>query len=861
MSEALALFDILISAERSEHERLEALNSLQPFLETDEAVDKLATAAREENTLSVRTRMLELLVNIPITRISQREALIDTLSWFACLEPERPLRLLVIATLSNLAAHLDSVQEILADTLVNDLDPLIQQYCIDGLQRSVNKSADTITKVSEFIALSPAGIKAPLLELIKQFPTDTAATLALQFLSPLEDRSTRESAIAFLASLPAPSATVIEDLAARFMSETDLYVRAAIIKLLSNLREIDTTLFSGIFSAMQKAPDQPELLALIRDRLVAHPELQSSLTQLFAQTPSAGLKIRVLSLLEHCEIPELLIAALHDKNPYVREAAIPYLEKKFVQHQQLLEPALADAIKQEPLLALRSALVSVILHSGRKSASTLDLITQLAVAETDHYLKTQLINAALEVPVTPENKDALLQLFREVLESNWYPDQIRNAVIERLKTFSYTDSPDLKRSLGLLLEQSKDIRELAATYSLLKTLEVDFSELAPAITTSLYRHIAYYAQSPLDEWVQMLGKLAATDTAVRAQLPHIVSLTKANWLLSDTDKADQTGAFLPAFRQTMMKKNGMQTFMEAERMLQDAWQNRTIKKAEVIELYKLLLSMPKPGGILHQLLQIMQTGKLVTPELVQLSLDYLQNASDKDAQYMVRKYLEGTGFIDPEYRAQLDHLFTAENYAKHIEFNMPTLHSKRRYATLNDWEYQGWGALYSQWPIAELVFALEPGDLIAQVFSDLSDTLKPAATLPYLVLEHLFRQSGGKWARATYGNATQLASFLTLLYNNIRQLPERNELRDRMVYVFWKKWNDYARQATPTQELAEAAAQVYIEVCKVVQRLEPAFAGKQFPLVLNKMDKETVERQWPWSQEIWEQFEARLPKQ
>lgn len=858
MSEALALFDILISAERSTHERLEALDSLQPFLETDEAVEKLAAAAREEHTLSVRARMLELLCAIPITRLSQREALIDTLSWFACLEPERPLRLLAIETVSDLAAHLDTVQEILADTLVNDLDPVIQQVCIDGLIRTVNKSADTIAKVSAFIALAPASVKPALLELIKQFPTDTAATLALQFLSPLEYRDTRLAAIGFLAGLPAPSATVIEKLSERFMAETDLYVRAAIIELLSNLREIDTTLFSGIFAALQKAPDQPELLALIRDRLVAHPELLSALTQLFAQTPSAGLKIRVLSLLEHAEIPELLITALNDKNPYVREAAIPYLEKKFVQHQQVLEPALAAAIKQEPLLALRSGFINILLHTGRKSDATLQLVTELAVAETDHYLKTQLINAVLEVPVTPANKDALLQLFREVLESNWYPDQTRNAVIDRLKTFSYSDAPDLKRSLGLLLEQSKDIRELAATYSLLKTLEVDFSQLAPAITTSLYRHIAYYAQSPLDEWVQLLGKLAATDANVRAQLPHIVSLTKANWLLSDTDKSDQTGAFLPAFKQTMMKKNGMQSFMEAERMLQDAWQNRTIKKAEVIELYQLLLSMPKPGGILHQLLQIMQTGKLVTPELVQISLDYLQNASDKDAQYMVRKYLEGTGFIDAEYREQLNRLFTPENYAQHIKFSIPTLHSKRRYATLNDWEYQGWAALYSQWPIAELLFALEPGDLITQVFTNIGDSDNPEATLPYIVLEHLFRQAGGKWARSVYSDPQKLESFLTLLYNNIQQLPEGNALRDRMVNVFWKKWNDYARQGTPTQELKVAAANVYIAVCKVVKRLEPAFAGKQFPLVLNGMDKETVQQKWPWTPALWELLAPKL---
>jgi hypothetical protein len=860
MSESLALFDILTAAERNEHERLEALDSLQPFLATDEAVEKLAAAAREENTLSVRARMLELLCAIPITRLSQREALIDTLSWFACLEPERPLRTLAIEKLAALSAYLDSVQEILADTLVYDLDPVIQQECINGLLHTVNKSGDTIAKVAQYIPLAPASTKPALLELVRQFPADTAATLALLFLSPLEHKTTRLAAIQFLAQLTAPSATVITELSTRFMAETDLHVRAAIISLLANLRVIDTTLFSSIFIALQHMPDQPELLALLKDRLVAHPELQGALTTLFSQSTSSGLKIRVLSLLEHSDIPSLLISALEDKNPYVREAAIPYLEKQFVRFQDELEPALVAAIRQEPLLALRSALVNVLLRTGRKSNETLQLVTSLAVSETDPYLKVQLINAVLEVPVTPGNKDILLQLFREIMEGNWYPDYIRNAVIQRLQTFSYSDSPDLKRSLGLLLEQSKDIRELAATYGLLKTLQVDFSQLAPAIITSLYRHIAFYPQAPLDEWVQLLGKLSAQDSTVRAELPHIVSLTKANWLLGETDKADQTGAFLPAFKQTMLKKNGMHSFMEAERMLQEAWQNRTIKKGEVIALYKLLLSMPKPGGILHQLLQIMQTGKLVTPELVQISLDYLQHATDKDAQYMVRKYLEGTGFIDQEHRDKLMQLFTQENYAKYVQFNLPTLHSKRRYATLNDWEYQGWAAMYAQWPIAELAFTIEPGELITQTLTAVPDADRPESTLPYVVLEHLFRQAAGKWAKSVYGDVQHLQQFLTMLYNNIKQLAESNTLRDRMVYVFWKKWNDYVRlmAADPVpQELTIAAAEVYIEVCKVVKKMDPAFAGKIYPAVLKGMDKDTVQQQWPWTAELFETFAAK----
>jgi hypothetical protein len=865
MPEELNLFDILLSSERPEAERLDALNSLQPFLSTDEAAEKLSLAARNESSIAVRTRMLELLSAIPITRLSQRDAYIDTFCWFACLEPERTLRLKAITQLSQLAVHVDTVQEILADTLVHDLDTRIQFECIVGLGNTVQKTPDTIQKISDFIPLAPAVCKPALLELVKQFPLPAAADLALLFLSPLESSSTRLDTTTFLASLPAIPPAVISSLSAQLLTETDLTVRAALIQLLSGLKYTDPSLFRSIITALQHMPDQPELLSLIRDRLTAHPELTEQLAQLFAESSSAGLKISLLSLLQHSEIPTLLISGLQDSNPYVREAAIPYLQQHFARYQTMIEPALITAIGKEPLTVLRSDLLSVLLHTGRKSADTETALLSLALAETDHQLKIQLADVATQFPVTAENKTTLLQLFREVMEGVYFPATIKAQVRERLRTFSYSDSPDLRQSLGLMLEQAKDISEVASIYSLLKTLETDIHQLAPVMINVLYRHIAYYPQSPLDEWVQQLGKMAAQDTAIRAELPYIVSLTKANWLLSETEKSDQTGAFLPAFKQTLLKKNGTQTFMEAESMLNEAWQNRTIKKTEVIALYKMLLSLPKADGILQRLLNIMQTGKLVTPELVQLSLEYLLISIDKEGTYLVRKYLESTGYLDLAYRDKVTALFTQENFRRYIQHNLPGLHAKKRYTTQNDWEYSGWYSAYNEWPVAELVFSIEPGQLITQLFSTPpSQGDAPEATLQYLVLEHLFRKANGTWAKTIYGKTDTLQSFLRQLSDNIDILPAENGLRDRMVYVFWKKWNDYIRllNASPVPaELSDAAARVYIAICKVVQRLEPEFSGKKFPDVLKGMNKNLVQQQWPWNNELWELFEYRhFPK-
>ncbi|MBW8683868.1 hypothetical protein [Chitinophaga rhizophila] len=865
MPEELALFDILLSTERTETERLDALNSLQPFLATDEAAEKLSIAARNEATVSIRKRMLELLCAIPITRLSQREAYIDTFCWFAALEPERPLRLLAIHQLAALAAHVEPVQEILAETLVNDLDTRIQLECIYGLGNIVHKTPATIELISGFIPLAPAAVKAGLLQLVKQFPLPAAADMAMQFISPLESSGTRLDAISFLATLPAPSTAIISQLSASILTETDVQVRAAIIRLLANLKTVDESLFSGIIAALQRMPDQPELLSILRDRLTAHPELQEQLAQLFTASNAAGLKISLLTLLQHSDIPALLISGLSDNNPYVREAALPYLQQHFARHQSVIEPALITAIREEPLTVLRSELLHVLLHMGRKSAETEAALISLALTETDHRLKIQLAEVATQFAVTPENSQALLQLFREIMEGVYFPAHIKAQVTARLTTYSYSNSPDLKQSLGLMLEQAKDINEVAVIYKLLKTLEADINQLAPAMINVLYRHIAYYPQAPLDEWVQLFGKLAAQDAHIRAELPYIVALTKANWLLSETDKSDQTGAFLPAFKETLLKKNGMQTFMEAERMLNDAWQNRTIKKAEVIALYQMLLSLPKADGILQRLLSIMQTGKLVTPELVQISLDYLLTPIDKDGAYMVRKYLESTGYLDLEYRSRVLALFTQEHFRRYRQHTMPGLHTRKRYNTLNDWEYSGWYNAYNEWPVAELVFAMEPGQIITELYATPpADNDIPEATLQYLVLEHLFRKAQNTWARSIYGNVDALQAFLRQLSENIRVLPEQNGLRDRMVYVFWKKWNDYVRilNGSPVPaDLSTAAAEVYIAVCKVQQRLEPDFTGKKFPDILKGMNKDVVHQQWPWNNELWETFEYRhFPK-
>ena len=72
-------------------------------------------------------------------------------------------------------------------------------------------------------------------------------------------------------------------------------------------------------------------------------------------------------------------------------------------------------------------------------------------------------------------------------------------------------------------------------YELLKTLKTDWEELAPVLLRLLFRHIGSYPQAPLADWVQLLGKMADHQAAIRTDLPWMIQLTGSNWLLKNAE--------------------------------------------------------------------------------------------------------------------------------------------------------------------------------------------------------------------------------------------------------------------------------------------------------------------------------------
>lgn len=828
MSDLDTLFDLLLSPERSTAERLQSLNSLRPFLENEQAVNRLADAAREEASVELRAAMLRLLCDVDITRISRRDALIESLGYFVAMEPERGLRRIAVEHIATIGMHDERIQQLLAETMQYDLDPLVQQVCINGLCRCVQKTPATIGSIQQYLPQAPAECYPALLVLVEQLPQNDVLQLMPYFLDARNAMAVRMDAIHILSAFPGLSTAIVGLLLQQLQREPQVQVRTAIVNLLSGLRELDITAFRLMLDALQQSPDQPELLQLAAGRLTAHPEWEQELSVLFEQTSSASLKIQLLHLLQHSGGAALWVMALQDVHVSVRATAVSALTAVFPRYPDILEPALTEAIHKEKLVALRKQMLAVLLQTGRKSAETEQFLLSWAVQETDPSLKMYLVQPLLQLPVTGSNRKALLPLYQQVLEAVYFPAALKQQVAHRVQAFAYLDEPGLKQCLLTLLQNATDIAEIQTLYQRIKTLEPDAQQLAPVLLDVLYKHIAWYPQSPLDEWVQLLGKLATADAALRSQFPHLISITGATWLLTEADKADQTGAFLPAFRQTLLRKNGTQ-HIEASRLLREAWENRTLKKAEVIELYKMLLSVPKTDGLLQQLVDIMQTGKLVTSELVQLSLDYLCIATDAEGAYAVRKYLERTAQEEAAYHSRLLQLFTQENYLAYYRLHAPGLHNKRKFTNKNEWEYAGWYGAYNRWPIAELYFAREADEVAFLLLAQAPPPdLDPTLTLQYLMLEQLWRDDRCTWCRHINSSAANLEKLLDALLRCYFQLDREHALADRAMLLFWKKWPEYNRLLngnTAPAHLAEAAERIYLDVAKLQAALDSRKTG------------------------------------
>ena len=837
--EALAA---LLSEERSTPERLAALDELRDQLADEASLNALAARVVGEKTLEVRRAMLGLLLDADITRLHDRSPYIDVMLELVAGEPERELRLLATRRLAELAPDLPELEELLAETLLHERSDAINQAALVGLLRRPGKSPRTHALLFDYARACPPGLRPLLLQLFRQEPREVAERGLLAMLSPWEERSLRGALLAALEELPSLSPEGIRQLVGYLRAEPVRELRAQVARILGALRAGAESLAPVLLKVLAQSPDGAELLDALAHRLDAEPALVPLFSQLLAAPGPRRLKLRLLALLEKARATAPLAQALGDANPWVRFAAIECCARLLGRDAGTLAQALCEAASRETLVELRARIAAALAGVERLSPDRQRFLVEWAAREESPRVSARLAEALPRVALTEETRAPLLAAFLRVVCDPFAAPAARRACAERLRSFAFRDEPVLIACLQELLLRAATREEAAEWDAQLRKLAPDARARIPLLRALLYRYLGDYPAEPTASWLRELHALAPGVDEVRAEIPQWVALTGESWMLGAADAAEKKSALLPLLRELLAA--GKTT--DAQRRIEEAWGERTLRKSDLIALYqRLLVDIPGEQGVLQAVVNILGQAKLATPEIQELSLAFLRKRPRSDLAYNVARLLEEVAKDALGYGERVMDSFTPEAYAAFRRTGDDPRDIKEVWKTLNDWEYQGFRVAYPDWKLAELFFALSrPADLHALLASPPPADLEAAHTLHALVLQQLWRKPDTE--------TPELLTALGALARNAQREPLL-PLRDRALLLVWKKWKGVLKAlqgSAPPPALAALASESYLHLLEVRAGFGPE-SKERLPEPLPEMDLRWLETHWSLSPEAW----------
>jgi hypothetical protein len=867
----------VLAADRPTPQRLELLQTLREELRGEKAVLALLAAAREEKTLQLRRAFFQHAVTAEITRISDRAAYVDGILYFATLEDELDLRSAALARLGDFLAHAPVIEDVLLESLSTKLDAGAQAICLEALLGGRALRPENLPRLLAFIPHCPPELRGELIDLLSEFDATTVQSGLVVLLDPAETPEIRGRALEELAALPRLEPATLHALETLVLNEPSSTLQARVVAILRESKQLNPELFKVIFSLFLKYPDRVELLEALRHRLASFPELLPALSDKFRSLRSAQLRVRILTLLEKTPAVPLFIAALRDPSPQVRLAAVKCCAHHHANYAAEIERNVLAAAQSEALVSVREALARIFATSATRRAPEINrALLDWIERETEPRVERVLAQALPAIPLSSDNGGAMLRTWRKILFDPATTQEKRTAIVAQLRNAAFQDAPELAGCLRLLLERASSIEDVDNLYARLRELEPDAGAHAELILTLFFRFAGDFPRAPLNGWLKDFESLAPTHPFIREQIPTIVRMTGASWISSSADVAAQQSILLPSLMEQIRRGN----WIESGRLLRVAWENRTIRKSDMLIFFKKLLRMPGEESLMLSTLVMMAKGGLITPEIFNLSFGYLQefprNGSytslladflqgrNQDPTPMrsineVRIDLETARQKDPEYRERLFAAFNERSYARYWHGIPEELEFIARPDDWNNWEYQLWPDKSNSWVIARLFFALKPFDRIATLLaSPVNPIVSRARSIHYLLLLQIWQNLADDLPPTVLD---ELLRGIGALIRNTAGRPGDALLYDRAVLVFRKYWSrqinspEGGRSVAP--DLAEFASDVYVALCEVSANFDTAPEKKfpaKFPELLQGLDPKRLEKLWHFGAESWQRL-------
>src|ERR1043165_1286668 len=356
----------VLAADRPTAQRLALLESLSVELRGERAVLTLLAAAQAEKTLELRRAFFQHAAASDVTRISDRQAFIQGVLYFATLEDDAALRRTALARLPAWSGYDSVLEDVLVETLLNDLDRETQHVCVAGLNECATRRPENVRKLLDYIVRSPAELREALIELLGRFDAPAAQAGLITLLNPAESEETHSAVLTELGQLPRLEPPTVDALRAYVINEPNAGLQAQAVAILRDSKQADPELFAAIFELFARYPDRSELLEELKHRLASFPDLAEKLGSLFLTLRSAQTRVKILKLLEPVNALALFLRALHDPHWQVRRAAVNCCARHQTRHAVEIERALVDTARSESVIAVREAIAGLFTARNRR---------------------------------------------------------------------------------------------------------------------------------------------------------------------------------------------------------------------------------------------------------------------------------------------------------------------------------------------------------------------------------------------------------------------------------------------------------------------------------------------------------------
>ncbi|HLJ65077.1 MAG TPA: hypothetical protein VKT70_13270, partial [Stellaceae bacterium] len=693
-------------------ERLRRVTALGQELQVPGVIEALLAWLPLEAASEVRGEILRLLVSPLAPRARLGQAWRDTLYRTIAFEAETPLRRLAIEGLGALAGADPEIEELLVTLLGTELDPACRRLCLEGLLTLPRLNAASIDALLAFAANAPREGRERLAELLFRLDLGVGQKGLLALLTPESPESLRRTILERLSTSP----RLEEPAALRQYLEREgepaLWIKglALLVKFPGN----DPALLTSALEVMLTRGQFSAALPLMRPLLAAGVDLGAA----YRLVTTNKARHTILTLALEAGQPDLLALGLRDESPWLRQQAIALAARAIDRFPAIVTPALTQVMREDPLVVLRRQSLEALLTRATLSPDLLDTFAE----ETDPLMRARLAQAILKIPPTPLIEAALLKAILAILDDPTFSREAGPALLARLRSFAFRADPDLEEILLRLLRRTVDFDLLALLVQRASEAVRTKHRLLPVLVAALYRFIDYYPQEPLPQILRLIEDFTGSLPALQQEIPAIVRLTGASWLLG---AAAGTGVQKELLFERILAHFQAGEFERMRALLRQGFEHRLLKKSEITRLYLDALAHPALiDAVSETLLPIMKEVGLISPEIVAASLAFLVRFPVRNqAAHAVTRYLGTYGPSSLGYLNEVKRVLSPGNYRRFAR-----LSSERRRP--HDWPL--WALLPDRESRAMLHQLLgEPVDEEAAPFERVQDfALARLATLP-----------------------------------------------------------------------------------------------------------------------------------